>query len=455
MSRSDEIRPAAGNAPPAARPAHPPLRRRLLGFGTFVVAAGLSAALVVGGVGLIRARAEAEPRPPAAAVPLVETLALHRLDGYTRRHLHAARVEPVREAALAFEAGGTLVDVAVDEGERVAAGAVVARLDTRLLEAKRERLAAARRALDADAELARLALERQGTLERRGFTASESLDEARLAVPRVEARIAEADAALALVDVELDKSVLRAPFDAVVGRRLLDEGATVAPGSVVLALLEDARPRIRVGLPPERAAELSPDGTYRFVTDAGRAGGGVRGARDDADGAIDEGRTVEARLLSRRADIDTRTRTVSALFEPVGDDDPAANALFFGELLELVLEERVERTVFDVPLDALAEDAEGLWSLLVVDERRAPNGGAAPTDDGTDVGREAGDGPAPDGTTRLRRVAVDVVHTDGARAFVDAALEDGTRVVAGGRHRVVAGERVRAVPRDALAEHVR
>ena len=400
-------------APPSEDPpvdAPPSGRRRAA---VLCAAVALSAALVTGGTGLIRANAAAAPRPPAAAPPTVSTLALERRDGHEVRRAYAARLEPAREASLAFESAGTLVEVAVDEGARVARGTVLARLDTRRLEAERARLAAAREALDSDAELARLALARQSELETRGFAPGEALDEARLGVSRIASRVAEADAALALVDVELDEAVLRAPFDAVVGARALDPGATVAPGTEVLALFEDVAPRLRVGLPAARAAALDPDRAHRFVAD---------------------GRTVSARLVARRPDVDPRTRTVSTLFAPVeGEGD----ALLFGELLELELVERVPGEVFEVPLAALAEDERGLWSVMTVTDRHAARSDAA---DGPATGPT--DDPA-DGGATLARAAVEIVHLDGERAWVAADLADGTLVVADGRHRTVDGERVR------------
>ena len=398
----------------------PSLARRTLVFGFSTIVA---AALTAGATVAIRAGAATAPRPPAAAPPTVETLTLESLDAHELRRGYAARVEPAREASLAFETGGTLVEVVVEEGDRIAAGDVVARLDTRLLEAKRARLSASREALDSDAELARLALARQTKLESRDFSPGAALDEARLAVTRIASRIAEADAALALVDVELDKAVLRAPFDALVGARTLDPGATVTAGAPVLALLEADSPRLRVGLPPERALALDAGRVYTFVSG---------------------GRTVPARLLTRRGDMDPRTRTVSALFEPL---EGAGAGLFFGELLELVLTERVPGEVFDVPLAALAEDERGLWSVMTVVEPDVASGERATIDDGSGELR-----------ARLRRVAVGIVHLSGERAYVSAALPDGTRIVADGRHRVVDGERVRvaATGRAAIGErHVR
>ena len=116
----------------------------------------IAAALVVGGVAAIGARAGDRDVPdPAPATP-VATVEVLRESSYPVTRGYAARLEPARRSDLAFETGGTLVEVRVDEGDEVARGDVVARLDVRELEAERARLGAARRALDADAELARL-----------------------------------------------------------------------------------------------------------------------------------------------------------------------------------------------------------------------------------------------------------------------------------------------------------
>ena len=399
----------------------------------------LAAGIVAGGATVIGMRADARDLPAPAPVTPVATFEAVRASGHPVTRAYAARLEPARASDLAFETGGTLVEVLVDEGDVVDRGDVVARLDARELEAERDGLLAARRALDADAELARLRLERQGRLREHGFAPDESLDDARLAVDRVAAGIAEADAALALVAVRLDKTALRAPFDATVGTRTLDEGATASPGQAVLGLDERAAPRLRVGLPPARARVLDRERTYRFVSIAG--------------GAPLE---LAARLVSVRADVDLRTRTVSATFEPQDDATGATGATgalpLVGELLELRLEERVDADVHEVPLSALVEAERGLWSVLALD--------AAPGDvrDGPDAAAAADDVDVDDdddrpdaGSAVVRRVPVRIVHFAGDRAWIEAPLGKRATLVAGGRHRVVPGMRVRPLGADELA----
>src|SRR5690242_57127 len=66
------------------------------------------------------------------------------------------RIEPVRDpVALAFEAGGRIASIEVDEGDAVTAGQVVARLDDRLARARVAAATAAVHAADASYLLVR------------------------------------------------------------------------------------------------------------------------------------------------------------------------------------------------------------------------------------------------------------------------------------------------------------
>jgi HlyD family secretion protein len=55
-------------------------------------------------------------------------------------------------------------------------------------------------------------------------------------VKQAEAALAQAKAALALIDVQLEKAVVLAPIDGVVLTRNLEAGETVAPGGVVMEI---------------------------------------------------------------------------------------------------------------------------------------------------------------------------------------------------------------------------
>jgi HlyD family secretion protein len=191
-----------------------------------------------------------------------------------------ARVEPLHDpVALAFQTGGRIVAIDVDEGDVVKAGQIVAHLDDRLATARvagaeaalaqarardelahhgprREDLAAAKAEAAAAAAEADHRSAEQGRSEqlgRVGALASASVDSdstaarvssatAAAATARYQAlargtrseRVAEADAAveaaaadLAAARVALDQTLLKAPRDGVVLRRLAEVGTLV------------------------------------------------------------------------------------------------------------------------------------------------------------------------------------------------------------------------------------
>lgn len=366
----------------------------LLGLTTFSVNTALAAAAVMIGVTTIQMRAEEKPQIEAAPLTEVRSFRPDAQTGYRLARSFTGRLEPARQTDLAFELAGTIRQILVDEGDTVRAGDVIARLDIRSLEAERRRQQANRRAAESDLELAELTLGRRRKLQQAGHVSNEVLDQARLATNRLQATLAQIDAAVETIDINLDKSVLRAPFDGRVGIRQLDEGATASPGQAVLKVLESARPVVRIGLAPDVAARLDQARTFTIRI----------GARD-----------FPARFTGLRPDLQTRTRTIEALFELESEGTVAG----FGQLADLSLDERVDTDGYWVPAASLKEGPRGLWTLLTLAE--------APDSDAYQVVREA----------------VEVLHMDADRAFVRGTITGETRIVADGVHRVVAGQSVR------------
>jgi HlyD family secretion protein len=219
-------------------------------------------------------------------------------------HLSASGTVEAVEARLGFQAGGRIVEIAPREGDRVAAGQVLARLDPAEAEARRaqaaaqvsaaraqlaelergarpEELAQARSALDAARERQADAgrdLERARMLYEGGAIAREALDKAGTALdvarsqreqaseqlqlvqagPRRErieaarAQVEQAEAALRAVHVTLENAVLLAPFDGVVTVRHREPGEVVSPGAPVLSLLDPEDRWVRIYVPEDR-----------------------------------------------------------------------------------------------------------------------------------------------------------------------------------------------------------
>ena len=93
--------------------------------------------------------------------PIVVAVAPAELQSqYTVTREFVGVVEARRESEVGFELGGEVARVLVDEGTFVEAGAVIARLDTKILRAERATLVAARDESRAALELAALTRDR-------------------------------------------------------------------------------------------------------------------------------------------------------------------------------------------------------------------------------------------------------------------------------------------------------
>ncbi len=156
-----------------------------------------------------------------------------------------------RKSAVASKVTGRLVFLGVEEGSRVTAGQIIARLESKDAAAARDRarhnVEVARHQLDqarAEKVNAGLDYERKKSLVEKGMIARSLFDtaEARFRVAAaaeegLSSALLAARAALAEANVQLDYTTIRAPFDAVVLTKNADIGDIVTP----LAATADAK----------------------------------------------------------------------------------------------------------------------------------------------------------------------------------------------------------------------
>ncbi len=148
-----------------------------------------------------------------------------------------------RKAAVASKITSRLVSLSVEEGDRVKKGQVIARLEGEDVKAARDQAAAnlnvARSNLErARAELAdsKLLFERDKELSGKGYIARAEFDDAEARYKKAVAGFAAAEssikasaAALRNADVQMEYTLIRAPFDAVVLTKDADVGDIVTP----------------------------------------------------------------------------------------------------------------------------------------------------------------------------------------------------------------------------------
>ena len=182
---------------------------------------GSAAALMV----LLSACAKEAP-PPAVIdvrpVPVRVTAALPA--GGDTQVAISGTVRLKRETALAFNAPGRIAAILVREGDMVARGQVLARLDPTGLDA-------AQSSAQAEAARANADYRRLEALFKKGWVTAQRLESARAAALAADARVQQTG-----FDVGL--SVIRASASGTVLRRPAEPGQIVAPGATVLIIGE-------------------------------------------------------------------------------------------------------------------------------------------------------------------------------------------------------------------------
>ena len=150
------------------------------------------------------------------------------------------QIEAVQSIELRPEVSGRIVDVLVREGQEVAAGTALFKVDDAELRAQ---VAQA----EAERQLARQALERTKQLMAENASSTSDLEQA-------QARAQGADANYDLLKIRLDRTVVRAPFAGVAGRRLVSQG-TFVNNQTSLISLQSVNPQQAVFQVPERYAD--------------------------------------------------------------------------------------------------------------------------------------------------------------------------------------------------------
>ena len=133
--------------------------------------AALGAFALIGLFTLLIDQPAAGPGVSPLPVPQVLTILARETAVLRTTERYVGRVEPAQTTAIAFERPGTVLRVAVDEGDHVAQGDLIANLATRALNARQRELRARLDAARADVELADVTLDRTERLKDRGFAA--------------------------------------------------------------------------------------------------------------------------------------------------------------------------------------------------------------------------------------------------------------------------------------------
>ena len=162
---------------------------------------------------------------------------------------------------VASEVSGRVDEVRFEEGQRIKKNQVLIKLGADILEKRLGATSANYEQVLSELEIARIEFERREKLFKSKAISEQSYDENRFRVKGLQKRAESLKAEVERIEIELQKKIIRAPFDGIVIERhvdrgeWLDEGAAVAKLAkddvvdIVASVSEKFIPNIRVGMP--------------------------------------------------------------------------------------------------------------------------------------------------------------------------------------------------------------
>ena len=164
----------------------------------------------------------------------------------------AGSVRARRSSTLSAAVAGRVVAVAAREGDEIATGATLVRMDAGRAEAALAGARASVTAAEAGSERAEVTWGRIQAMGDDGLVSPEDRDAARIEARIRAADLERAEAEVLRLEQDLSEHRVRAPYAAVVVARHVDEGAWVGPGTPLLEVSERGVPEVEMRVPERR-----------------------------------------------------------------------------------------------------------------------------------------------------------------------------------------------------------
>jgi RND family efflux transporter MFP subunit len=265
---------------------------------------------------------------------------------------------------------------------------VLARLDTRLLDAERQEIQASLLQTQADVDLATSTLKRNLELKKSGYVSEQLLDENRGQLMSLEAAKQRLQASQHANQLKLDKSKLLAPFDGTISQRQHNLGEVVAAGSPVFTLVGNVNPEAYIGVPVAIANQFAPGQEVHIRV---------------------QDQTFIAQIAGMSAEVNPISRTLQLRISL-----PKDARVINGEIAYLHQRQEVAQAGYWVPISALTDGIRGLWNLYLV---------TANSDE-----------------AKIERRDVEILYTTQDRAFIQGAIQANENYVSQGLHKLVVGQ---------------
>jgi RND family efflux transporter MFP subunit len=215
------------------------------------------------------------------------------------------------------------------------------------------------------------------------------------------AAIKQLDSRLASIELDLEKTVLKAPFSGKIQKRYLDQGTAVQAGQGVVRLVQLDGVKAHIGVPTSLTSEIKMGQSQTLKIDQ---------------------KSYSATVKAILPELDAASRTVTVVFQLKGSGsrgEVTSPLLTTGQIVTWQWQQNINTSGYWLPSTALVKGIRGLWSIYVL-----------------------GDGNAAQGFVVERR-DVEVLYTDGERVLVRGTLDGTEKVITNGTNRIISGQKVK------------
>lgn len=332
---------------------------------------------------------DAAPEPPAERIRAIKSFTVTDTAGGDVRQLTGS-VAATTTSNLSFAKSGSVQRVLVAQGDRVAAGDILAELDPQPFDLEVDAARAEVASAEADFRDKEAALDRQRQLYERKWVAKAALDQATAAFETALGVMEVARSRLASAERDRTQAVLTAPFDGLIAERAVEPFQEVTAGATLFVIN---------GSDTLDVAFAAPDGVVARITP---------GMTVDVDVAARPDCGCKARIVEIGAAATTANAVpvTATIFEGGGGLLPGMTA----EVRLLLAGGRADRGML-IPITAVAEgDENGRGYVFIFDpeagvvRRTAVVGGRSVTGNLVEIveGVSAGDVIAQAGVSFLR-----------------------------------------------------
>jgi len=218
----------------------------------------------------------------AAMVPVLAVSAAQADDGplsrvqYTLAREHSVQkqidlpgtVEAPSSSQVASEVEGIVAKLHAREGSRVKKGDPLVSVKSDHLDLQLQAATAQHREAEARFALAEHNLERSSGLYDKEILSRQQLDDARFELEAWRGRVDQLEAEMKRIQLDIERSIVRAPFSGVVAAELTEVGQWVGKGATVMELFSPYNLEIRIELPERYFADFKTGADVRVTFEA-------------------------------------------------------------------------------------------------------------------------------------------------------------------------------------------